>query len=980
MLTLLPMKRDGKYSRIPDIEDQEPASTLESEGLSASAFAEGTSRYDLKAQIQPPYFWSSTAFILCLMTILTMNKLENGKLGRLMSASIPFEQVEHPDPPTKFWKDLEGPLPTGAFWTNFVTDEGQAPVNLLPYGIKCLPEGIQTSYNPTRRVMTELVVSDPFDNDLELSAAEEYVDRKVAKYDSLSVTMQYKVSDEGTYTAHLVKGSPYVTVSYEGATPVIKAPNMQIISVEERNADGKRVGDLEPVPLPPGRRGVKRVLSESTGSAGSPQPAGVQYLLNLGNFQKWLVYVSDPNTALIWDKVGNTMTAQSPMESGFVRVAILPPLKDDMSVSRAFRFLMRHVGVYPTGASVSLSYSKDGSTGVMAYDFSTDGVDGPVLMRQPPPNLGGGLWGKWMSWVMARLQTAPTPALLPHVPLLMYALPHHIKSLEERDNAHPYPHFSGQPTLEAVEALPSMYCLKGRLTPIVGGSWKMRYALADVGWDYGIEHNMPKNQRNTITEQLIADISDTAKESAAADSYNFGKEVSRMAMLAGLADSLGVLDQRDAALKKVKRWLEPWLEGTNDDKFVYDKSYRGVVTNQGLADKMADFGLGWYNDHHFHFGYHIYAYAMASRFDRAFLRKHKAAMDSVVADICNPQRESTVTPYVRHKDFYDGHSWASGIFSMSNGKGQESSSEAVNAYYACYLYGSTTGDKELTQHSQFMLALEVEAVKLYWHMPNSEVYDSYFSSNVMVGNIGAFDVTCTTWFGSNLEYVHGIQIMPVTPATSLLFNAAFVEKEWPLLADRLPQSERGPSRDAFTAPGQPNKDKDKDEEKAVAVTASCQAHPQCAVLGLEGDCCPTPQGASLDCCGSGSERAVSNSFPNGGLIIVPSPEAHAPVSEEWRAIMFMDLAVIDKEEAFQNLLKLHNFGIGASKTNALMWSSSRASPASKAKPAYAAKHIAPRQCAKVSACDANGMLGDCCPNESGGNLACCPMVTGAQQA
>ena len=32
------------------------------------------------------------------------------------------------------------------------------------------------------------------------------------------------------------------------------------------------------------------------------------------------------------------------------------------------------------------------------------------------------------------------------------------------------------------------------------------------------------------------------------------------------------------------------------------------------------------------------------------------------------------------------------------------------------------------------------------------------------------DVTCTTWFGSNLEYVHGIQIIPVTPATGLLLE------------------------------------------------------------------------------------------------------------------------------------------------------------------------------------------------------------------
>ncbi|CAM9873455.1 unnamed protein product, partial [Chrysoparadoxa australica] len=44
----------------------------------------------------------------------------------------------------------------------------------------------------------------------------------------------------------------------------------------------------------------------------------------------------------------------------------------------------------------------------------------------------------------------------------------------------------------------------------------------------------------------------------------------------------------------------------------------------------------------------------------------------------------------RHKDFFSGHSWASGLFSQANGKSQESSSEAVNAYYGAYLFGVAT--------------------------------------------------------------------------------------------------------------------------------------------------------------------------------------------------------------------------------------------------------------------------------------------------
>ena len=39
----------------------------------------------------------------------------------------------------------------------------------------------------------------------------------------------------------------------------------------------------------------------------------------------------------------------------------------------------------------------------------------------------------------------------------------------------------------------------------------------------------------------------------------------------------------------------------------------------------------------------------------------------------------------RHKDYFDGHSWASGLWQQGNGKGQESSSE-VCAHFTCCVF------------------------------------------------------------------------------------------------------------------------------------------------------------------------------------------------------------------------------------------------------------------------------------------------------
>ena len=40
----------------------------------------------------------------------------------------------------------------------------------------------------------------------------------------------------------------------------------------------------------------------------------------------------------------------------------------------------------------------------------------------------------------------------------------------------------------------------------------------------------------------------------------------------------------------------------------------------------------------------------------------------------------------------------------------------------------------------------------------SLVYDTVFAASHMAGNIGGFDVTATTWFGDEAEYVHGINL------------------------------------------------------------------------------------------------------------------------------------------------------------------------------------------------------------------------------
>ena len=72
------------------------------------------------------------------------------------------------------------------------------------------------------------------------------------------------------------------------------------------------------------------------------------------------------------------------------------------------------------------------------------------------------------------------------------------------------------------------------------------------------------------------------------------------------------------ARDRVREFIEGWLGGTNPNKLLYEDSWGGVCSSCGLHDEQCDFGNGMYNDHHFHYGYHIYTAAVLARADPAW--------------------------------------------------------------------------------------------------------------------------------------------------------------------------------------------------------------------------------------------------------------------------------------------------------------------------------------------------------------------------
>ena len=206
------------------------------------------------------------------------------------------------------------------------------------------------------------------------------------------------------------------------------------------------------------------------------------------------------------------------------------------------------------------------------------------------------------------------------------------------------------------------------------------------------------------------------------------------ARLSLIADQIGETGLAQEARERVRPFLEGWLGGTNNNKLLYEDVWGGVVSSAGLHNEQADFGNGMYNDHHFHYGYHIYTAAVLARADPAWGEQWEERVLHMISDVAEPSRASEWYTFTRTKDWYDGHAWASGLFAFADGKNQESTSESVNGWYSIYLWGAATNNQRVRDLGRLMTALEIRAAQRYWQMSSTySAYPAPFSDNKAVG-------------------------------------------------------------------------------------------------------------------------------------------------------------------------------------------------------------------------------------------------------
>ncbi|KAL7141225.1 hypothetical protein ABFS83_08G039200 [Erythranthe nasuta] len=457
----------------------------------------------------------------------------------------------------------------------------------------------------------------------------------------------------------------------------------------------------------------------------TPNSSCTKYTIKLNNNQTWLLYASSPVNF-----THDTKNITSGVFSGVIRIAALPnsdPKFDSVLDRFSSCYPVRGDAVFTKPFALEYKWEKKG-------------------------------WGD----------------------LLMLAHPLHLRLLSDSDSD------SDSDSITILEDF-KYNSIDGDLVGVVGDSWVLKTDPVSVTW-HSIK-GVQEESYSQLIEALIKDV-DALNSSAisTSSSYFFGKLIARAARLALIAEEVCYPDVIPAIKKFLKETIEPWMNGTfGANGFLYDSKWGGIVTKQGSLDSGADFGFGVYNDHHYHLGYFIYGIAVLAKIDAAWGRKYRPQAYSLMADFMNLSKSNYTR--LRCFDLWKLHSWAGGLTEFADGRNQESTSEAVNAYYSAALMGLAYGDSHLVSIGSTISGFEIQAAQTWWHVKEGDnLYPEEFTrENRVVGVLWANKRDSGLWFAPKewKECRLGIQLLPLLPISEALFSdVEFVRQlvEWTLPA------------------------------------------------------------------------------------------------------------------------------------------------------------------------------------------------------
>ncbi len=669
--------------------------------------------------------------------------------------SSTWHQVQNRPPFNLMFDSLTFPYPTNAWFNNFYLGQQPYPEpfgllaanKLHPYPYQlCLGNGyvghpnykslMTINYKPFAVTTTITAGNIPIVNWIAsnflymgTSEPQRIKPTLLNDYTELSVTVKFTDSTNASkyYYAPIVRGMPYITMIYNNTKPAVLFPSPSILTVNDTTVVNNMTF-------------TNRVFKIQTGGIPNTDNRPQMWIL-ISSVPITLQFSVDPDT--------QGLIALSDF-TGWLRIAHVTYQGENVTqqqIQDKINLLTAYAKFIPIKGQVSASYSS-GTSASMQYIFT----------RYNEGSLTGDS-------------------------LLMMALPHHQDMLSNS-------------TTDVLKYA----VLKGNMKEVRQKTWNMtENTMPDYSFypRNGKLVTVPLQWCDTLQRYLNADFQSFFNRSwFAADVYGMGKSMQKLGRDIVIADelyerdsvrygSVSALAQRMRDTLKV--YLGHYLNGGHTlnpahgpgawDSLFYDTKFGGLISSLGWDSLNINccfaYGSALYNDHHFHYGYIIYAAAAIAKKEPSWFSANGNyyfnRVADLIRDIGNPSRSDGRYALSRYKDWFEGHSWANGMIPFGDGKNQESSSEAINAWYGMYLFGAAMGDVNIKNTGALMLAQEVRATKKYYQIRlpmTNPIYPAAYTSRLhIVTNLYNIALDGQTFFGTTSYTVHGIHVIPVTPVT-----------------------------------------------------------------------------------------------------------------------------------------------------------------------------------------------------------------------
>ncbi|KKA30039.1 hypothetical protein TD95_001509, partial [Thielaviopsis punctulata] len=629
-----------------------------------------------------------------------------------------FHKVDnHPVPRLGITKN--GPIQTNKFQANLFLGDQKAPVYTQPYSV-WWTGGTSTPVSWGMAVSHTDADQRVFGPTKPVTNATQYFYNPIG-ISSLILSSNQLSNDTVLTTENITAHSVMVHLrASAGATPAVSFPLVQGMGFVTALYSGSRPVVKSGVTF----RSVTRIAKD-------PKPNVAKWKVVLNDGKTWWIYAyCTAGSQITFKTVDNTHIEATEGFNGVLQVAKEPGTGEAV--------YDRAAGVYVTTATLSGSVSS--TTGTYSFTFDTQG------------------------------NSTYDP--------LMYVLPHHRQSWDSATEA-------------AATSLQLQTPTKGIATGVLARKWT--FVETNLPTDLGFAPYAPGTGSKTAVSAAALDrihsaaqgeVAQNVTEQAVQQSMYFsGKALAKFALIAWTTHT--VLQDANATatvLGKLKDAFEVFANNTQPYPLYYESAWGGIVSSGSYitGNDGVDFGNTYYNDHHFHWGHFVLAAAVIGSLDRSWLTaERKAWVDTLVRDYANPSAEDPYFPQWRMYDWYNGHSWAAGLFPSNDGKNQESSSEDNMSIYALRMWGVVTGDDALRDRSTLQLMVLSRSLQNYYlYTQNNTVQPANFIDNRVAGILFENKIDHTTWFGANLEYIQGIHMLPLLASTPLVRTPEFVQTEW----------------------------------------------------------------------------------------------------------------------------------------------------------------------------------------------------------